>query len=107
MGETHGNSPSKKLSALEGTNWSTPSGSAGSVGGAVRGRRAQKARPCPRLPNLNPFGVPTPTGTKGKQEHEVPRLLGGPTHQAARVRAVSDYRFQPSRKKRGGLNRSR
>jgi hypothetical protein len=28
-------------------------------GGAARGRRAQKPCPCPRLLNLNPFGVPS------------------------------------------------
>ena len=67
---THGNGPSKKLSALEGPNGSTSS--AGSVGGAVGGRRAQKARPCPRLPNLNPFGVLIADRNKGKQEYEVP-----------------------------------
>jgi hypothetical protein len=35
-----------------------PCGVDGHCGGAVRGRLAQKACPCPRLLNLNPFGVP-------------------------------------------------
>ena len=73
--ETHGNGPSKNLSALEGPNGSTPAGSAGSMGERSVGGGHKKralAHGYPILPNLNPFGVPTPTGTKGKQEHEVP-----------------------------------
>jgi len=36
---------------------STPAGSRAVVRGVVRGRRAQKSCPCPRLLNFNPFGV--------------------------------------------------
>src|SRR5208337_1152439 len=41
-----------------------------SLGGGHKKRAL--AHGYPILPNLNPFGVPTPTGTKGKQEHELP-----------------------------------
>src|SRR6516165_3051520 len=47
-------------------------------GGAVRGRRAHKARPRPRLPNWNPFGVATATGTKGMQGAWGDPALRGP-----------------------------
>ena len=39
---------------------STPCGVGGIDRDAIRGRRAQKACPCPRLLNVNPFGVPIP-----------------------------------------------
>ena len=39
----------------------TPSGSGESLGSLSVGKQAQKACPCPRLLNLNPFGVQNPS----------------------------------------------
>ena len=58
---------------------------------AIRGRRAQKACPSPRLLNGNPFGVPMAAGT------EANRTVGGTAFEAAplikppALRGVSDY----------------
>ena len=56
MGGTHGAGALKSLSALEGRNGVTPSGSV-RLRGLIRGRRAPRACPCPRLLNVNPCRV--------------------------------------------------
>jgi hypothetical protein len=54
VGETHGNGASKKLSALEGPNGSTPAGSAGSRGAACVGG-GHKGVPLPTATQLEPL----------------------------------------------------
>jgi hypothetical protein len=49
----------ENVSILAGPNGSTPLGSRDFGWDAIRGRRAQKPCPCPRLPIFNPFGVRT------------------------------------------------
>ena len=73
----------------EGAERSTPSGS-GRWRNAIRGRRAQKACPCPRLFNVNPFGVPKAAGMEANRTLRGTAFEAAPLIKPPALRGVSD-----------------
>ena len=60
---------------------------------AIRGRRAQKAYPCPRLFNTNPFGVSKAAGIEANQTLRGTAFEAAPLIKPPALRGVSHYVF--------------